>query len=113
MAQLFGYEKVNGVWYASYTNDGNDENDVKVSGIINILGPDTKVKDFDARLEEMFDNDGVDDATIGQFMDAGIVDLSSSEAALNMLNGGSDSWKDRSVSGFINWIVSLATRVQP
>ena len=74
-------------------------------GFFSLLGGTTKISELDARIDEIFDSsNGV---TIGEFMDAGLVDdVTPAQSAKLSEYIGSD-WRDLTVTGFINSIIDI------
>ncbi|MBO5788907.1 MAG: hypothetical protein J6R42_03060, partial [Clostridia bacterium] len=123
--ELFGYEKHEGVWYTDATHT------TRVTGMMVIIGLDTKVSEIDDRLTKLFDGYddpavvGDEDATIGQFADAGILILNSetvtalgnlftySKLTGNPYVASYNAWTEMSLTPFINWIINIATSVIP
>ena len=69
-----------------------------------VIGPDTKVSAIDDRSAEMFDNDGEDDVTIGQMLDAGVLTIDSGAlAALDLILGA--SWRNATLDAFLDLVI--------
>ncbi len=109
IADIMGYEKgEDGVWYEVYVNDDDPTNDVPVSGFMKLFGPDTLLTEIDQKTDDLTEN-----ATVGDFMDAGILKFSTTNQnkidALFLLLYPSDpdkrNWKALTIDEFINTII--------
>jgi len=79
-----------------------DESGEEVKGYINLIGPDTKISELDARVEYLKNN-----ATIGQFMDADLLEIDqNAQDKLDVLN---PDWRDNKLNEFISWMISIVT----
>ena len=133
VADVFGYEETAGVWYDA---DGHKLDHVMVSiadakiielddrmqtitvgelfersddGFFKILGGETKLAELDDRIDVVFGT-GADAATIGDFMDAGIIDdVDAAESAKLDHYLGTSNWRDMQVTAFINSVISIIT----
>ena len=104
-----GEEKLVGEWYVTYSDDNDDTNDVPITGFMKLVGPGTKINEIDQKI-----NDIKESATIKDYMDAGILNLSASEGALDLYFASlhmqnpevSADWKGYALDAFINAIIS-------
>ena len=134
VSDIFGFTKRDGAWYDAkgqkitpflasladcHINDLDDHvnaltlGEVFVEtddGFFLILGADTKLVDLEARIDTVFGT-GEGAATIGDFMDAGIVhDVTPAEAEKLALRIGAD-WRNMKVVSFINTIIDLVVQI--
>ena len=97
---LLGYTETDGVW----SKDGK-----AADGYLSLIGPGTKISELDARVTGLKDN-----ATIGQFMDANLLQFDEVvqgklSVAYGYSHGSStpdDGWKNLNLNAFIGWMIS-------
>ncbi len=74
-------------------------------GFFSLLGGSTKISQLDARVEQLFDaNNG---ATIGDFMDAGLIDDVDATQDAKLRKYVGNDWRDRTVTSFISTVVDV------
>ncbi len=107
IADIMGYEEHDGVWYEVYSNDNDPTNDVAVSGFMKLFGPETLLTEIDKKTDELTEK-----ATVGDFMDAGILNLSGKEDTLDNLfeiiyhdDPEKQNWRALNIDEFINSII--------
>ncbi len=107
LAQVMGYEEHGGIWYVTYDDD-DPSKCVEVTGFTKLVGPTSKINEIDGKINDVKEN-----ATIQDYMDAGILDLSGSEDTLtdyfDMLHAAdptiSADWQGYKLDGFIDAII--------
>lgn len=127
VADVFGYRQVGGAWVdkngaplsplmASLAPSRISKLDSRMaevsvgdifaadsSGFFSLIGHETRMEDLDDRVAQIFDPEN--GATIGDFMEAGIIrSVSAAEdAKLSLILGA--NWKDMSMTGFVNSLI--------
>ena len=107
LAQVMGYEEHGGIWYVTYDKE-DPSKCVEVTGFTKLVGPTSKINEIDGKINDVKKN-----ATIQDYMDAGILDLSGSATTLtdyfNMLHAAdptvSADWQGYKLDGFIDAII--------
>ena len=114
---LLGYTKApDGTWYTVWSDDGNAENDIPVSGVFALIGPSTPLSGLDARVEEVKNTE-----TIGAYVKAGLIDPFTPEQTLALNTLYADfpvdgkpadtcTAMDLTLSEFVSWTVSFVVR---
>ncbi len=107
IADIMGYEEHGGVWYEVYSDDNNPENDVPVEGFMKLIGPETLLVKIEEKTDTLTEK-----ATVGDFIGAGLLNLSAKEDMLDALYGVTDpsdpsknNWRNLSIDEFINSII--------
>lgn len=133
IADVLGLEKVGGVWVDAEGNpvsnilsavaefhveDLETEMDSLTlsdlfedtnTGFFKILGGDTKINELDGRLDALFAKNGPDSATIGDFMDAGLISNVSSAQNTKLKALFGNNWKNTSITGFVEKLINAVT----
>ena len=77
------------------------------SGFFKIIGGDTRLCDLDERVDTVFGT-GEGAATIGDFMDAGIINpVTDAQSQKISMRLGVTDWRDMSIVAFVNQIIAL------
>ncbi len=107
IGKVMGYEEHGGVWYVKYYGEDHEDNE-PVTGFMKLFGPETKLNDIDKKTTTLTES-----ATVGDFMEAGLLNLSGKETTLtnlfNLIYGeGTDEadWRSHTIDSFINTIIS-------
>ena len=114
LGRLLGYVKVDGVWYTEYTDDQDAANDVPVTGLFALIGPDTPLSELDTRMDAVKTTE-----TIGAYESAGLIEPFTAQQtavlddlyadfALPEKPADTYTWRDLTLSEFIGWTVSFA-----
>ena len=134
LSDVFGFTKRDGAWYDAegkkltpflasladcHVNNLDDHVNALTlgeifvetdDGFFLILGADTKLIDLEARIDTVFGT-GEGAATIGDFMNAGIIhDVTDAEAEKLSVRIGAN-WRDMKVVSFINAIIDLVVQI--
>lgn len=106
IGKVMGYEEHDGVWYVKYYGKDHEDNE-PVTGFMKLFGPETTLNGIDAKTTALTET-----ATVGDFMDAGILKLSGKEAKLDLLfktlyptDPEKAKWKNYTIDEFINTII--------
>ena len=75
-------------------------------GFFKIIGGETKLLDLDTRIDKLFGT-GEGAATIGDFMDAGIVSDVSAEASNRLTLCIGEGWRNYAIATFIDKIINF------
>ena len=83
-----------------------------LTGVFKIIGTDTPISELDEVLEDKFDPNSSNAATVQDFMDAGLLTLdSTTQTSLDTLATVSgENWRTMTLNGFVNWIIGIAAK---
>ena len=97
LASVLGYTEVEGTWYK-----GTEE----VSGFMLLIGPNTKINDMDSAIEKLRTT-----ATVREFIDAGILDISADQqAALDIVDATWEKkWDEMTLNQFVSAVLNTIT----
>ena len=107
IGSLFGYKlNAEGKWV--------DAGGTEISGYMKLVGPDTPFKDLNNKINSIKDT-----ATIGEFIDAGLLELDGDAQAnldrvyayRNPTTYPETDWRDLNLTRFVSWMVSLTTMI--
>jgi hypothetical protein len=80
-------------------------------GFFSIIGGDTRLSDLGERIDVIFGG-GEDAATIGDFIDAGIInDVGAADSAKLEHYLGTADWREMGMTEFVNGVISVISRL--